>query len=104
MITTILVPSIISSLKRHFAKSTSVTSFLCKCIFIESKKNGNILLLVNVGGSFEINGQSQSNENLPNYPYDRAKINSHDPVPDIDITKREIISLIKFQVVSLDFV
>ncbi|GJV50106.1 villin-1 isoform X1 [Tanacetum coccineum] len=35
------------------------------------------------------NGQGQSNANLPNYPYDRVKINSHDPVPDIDITKRE---------------
>ena len=36
------------------------------------------------------NGQSHSDSNLPNYPYDRVKINSPDPVPDIDITKREV--------------
>nr|XP_043635914.1 villin-5-like [Erigeron canadensis] len=28
-------------------------------------------------------------QELVNYPYDRVKINSNNPVPDIDITKRE---------------
>lgn len=29
-------------------------------------------------------------KDLVNYPYDRVKINSHNPVPDIDITMREV--------------
>ncbi|XP_024981262.1 villin-1 isoform X1 [Cynara cardunculus var. scolymus] len=34
-------------------------------------------------------GENQINVNLVNYPYERVKVNSNDPVPDIDITKRE---------------
>lgn len=34
-------------------------------------------------------GENQTNINLVNYPYERVKVNSNNPVPDIDITKRE---------------
>lgn len=34
-------------------------------------------------------GLNQSKVNLVNYPYERVKVNSKDPVPDLDITKRE---------------
>ncbi|KAL4558345.1 hypothetical protein LXL04_036544 [Taraxacum kok-saghyz] len=33
--------------------------------------------------------ENQTKVNLVNYPYERVKVNSKDPVPDIDITKRE---------------
>ncbi|KAI4344434.1 hypothetical protein L6164_011663 [Bauhinia variegata] len=34
-------------------------------------------------------GEAEDDEGLPIYPYERLKINSSDPVPDIDVTKRE---------------
>ncbi|KAI3521544.1 hypothetical protein L1887_11015 [Cichorium endivia] len=38
---------------------------------------------------YKYDGENQSKVNLVNYPYERVKVNSKDPVPDIDITKRE---------------
>lgn len=35
-------------------------------------------------------GETEEDENLPVYPYERLKIGSSDPVPDIDVTKREV--------------
>ena len=32
----------------------------------------------------------EDEEGLPTYPYERLVITSTDPVPDIDVTKREV--------------
>lgn len=35
-------------------------------------------------------GEPEDNEGLPVYPYESVKTDSTDPMPDIDVTKREV--------------
>ena len=35
-------------------------------------------------------GETEDEEGLPIYPYERLKITSTDPVSEIDVTKREV--------------
>lgn len=35
-------------------------------------------------------GETEDEENLPVYPYERLKTDSTDPVTEIDVTKREV--------------
>jgi gelsolin len=35
-------------------------------------------------------GEAEDNEGLPVYPYERVNTASEDPMPDIDLTKREV--------------
>ncbi|MCI63907.1 villin-4-like, partial [Trifolium medium] len=37
-------------------------------------------------------GEAEDNEGLPVYPYERVNTASEDPMPDIDVTKREVTS------------
>jgi gelsolin len=34
-------------------------------------------------------GEAEDDDGLPTYPYERLRVNSEDPVPEIDVTKRE---------------
>lgn len=45
-------------------------------------------------------GDAEDEEGLEIHPYERLKISSADPVPDIDVTKREVYTLKIYQFVS----
>lgn len=37
-------------------------------------------------------GEAEDEEGLPIFPYERLKVSSKDPVSDIDVTKREVLT------------
>lgn len=39
-------------------------------------------------------GEADDDEGLPTYPYERLKTSSSDPIEDIDVTKREVCTMI----------